>query len=312
MRRSPAYRDFIFGDQDSVVRHWLRCGADGWRLDVADELPGDFIEGIRSAIDAEKPGAYLLGEVWEDGSNKIAYSQRRRYLLGRQVHGLMNYPFRTALLNWLAGGDAAVFRDSMETIRENYPPFAFYGAMNFLGTHDTARILTLLGAEGTPKTKAERAAYRLSPTELARGLAKLRLAGMLLYSFPGSPTLFYGDEAGMQGFEDPLNRGAFPWGSEDAALTDFFRTLGQLRRTRESLRSGALRYLLARGGALVIEREHGGERTVTALNAGDAPADLMLAWDAPTAQDAMTGQRFLVIDGKVHLTLPPLNGVILV
>ena len=308
----PAYRDFIFGDQDSVVRHWLRCGADGWRLDVADELPGDFIEGIRSAIDAEKPGAYLLGEVWEDGSNKIAYSQRRRYLLGRQVHGLMNYPFRTALLNWLAGGDAAVFRDSMETIRENYPPFAFYGAMNFLGTHDTARILTLLGAEGTPKTKAERAAYRLSPTELARGLAKLRLAGMLLYSFPGSPTLFYGDEAGVQGFEDPLNRGAFPWGSEDAALTDFFRTLGQLRRTRESLRSGALRYLLARGGALAIEREHGGERTVTALNAGDAPADLTLAWDAPTAQDAMTGQRFLVIDGKAHLTLPPLNGVILV
>lgn len=308
----PAYRDFIFGDQDSVVRHWLRCGADGWRLDVADELPGDFIEGIRSAIDAEKPGAYLLGEVWEDGSNKIAYSQRRRYLLGRQVHGLMNYPFRTALLNWLAGGDAAVFRDSMETIRENYPPFAFYGAMNFLGTHDTARILTLLGAEGTPKTKAERAAYRLSPTELARGLAKLRLAGMLLYSFPGSPTLFYGDEAGVQGFEDPLNRGAFPWGSEDAALTDFFRTLGQLRRTRESLRSGALRYLLARGGALAIERERGGERTVTALNAGDAPADLTLAWDAPTAQDAMTGQRFLVIDGKAHLTLPPLNGVILV
>ena len=308
----PAYRDFIFGDQDSVVRHWLRCGADGWRLDVADELPGDFIEGIRSAIDAEKPGAYLLGEVWEDGSNKIAYSQRRRYLLGRQVHGLMNYPFRTALLDFLRGGDAAVFRDSMETSRENYPPFAFYGAMNFLGTHDTARILTLLGAEGTPKTKAERAAYRLSPTELARGLAKLRLAGMLLYSFPGSPTLFYGDEAGMQGFEDPLNRGAFPWGSEDAALTDFFRTLGQLRRTRESLRSGALRYLLAQGGALAIEREHGGERTVTALNAGDAPADLTLAWNAPTAQDAMTGQRFLVIDGKAHLTLPPLNGVILV
>ena len=309
---ADSYRRFIIRDGDSVVRHWLRQGASGWRLDVADELPDDFIAEIRSAMDQEKPDSFLLGEVWEDGSNKIAYSQRRRYLLGRQVHGLMNYPFRTALLNWLAGGDAAVFRDSMETIRENYPPFAFYGAMNFLGTHDTARILTLLGAEGTPKTKAERAAYRLSPTELARGLAKLRLAGMLLYSFPGSPTLFYGDEAGVQGFEDPLNRGAFPWGSEDAALTDFFRTLGQLRRTRESLRSGALRYLLARGGALAIERERGGERTVTALNAGDAPADLTLAWDAPTAQDAMTGQRFLVIDGKAHLTLPPLNGVILI
>ena len=308
---SPSYVEFICG-KGGVIDTWLNLGASGFRLDVADELPDDFIAEIRNAMEQENPDSFLLGEVWEDGSNKIAYSQRRRYLLGRQVHGLMNYPFRTALLNWLAGGDAAVFRDSMETIRENYPPFAFYGAMNFLGTHDTARILTLLGAEGTPKTKAERAAYRLSPTELARGLAKLRLAGMLLYSFPGSPTLFYGDEAGVQGFEDPLNRGAFPWGSEDAALTDFFRTLGQLRRTRESLRSGALRYLLARGGALSIERERGGERTVTALNAGDAPADLTLAWNAPTAQDALTGQRFLVIDGKAHLTLPPLDGVILI
>ena len=135
---------------------------------------------------------------------------------------------------------------------------------------------------------------------------------MLLYSFPGSPTLFYGDEAGVQGFEDPLNRGAFPWGSEDAALTDFFRTLGQLRRTRESLCSGALRYLLARGGALAIERECGGERTVTALNAGPSPLPVAVDWDRPTVQDAVTGQRFLVIDGKAHLTLPPLNGVILV
>ena len=134
----PDYRDFIFGSEDSVVRHWLRCGADGWRLDVADELPGDFIEGIRRAMDAEKPGGYLLGEVWEDGSNKIAYSRRRRYLLGRETHGLMNYPFRTALLQWLGGGDAAAFRESMETIRENYPPAAFYGAMNFLGNQHSA------------------------------------------------------------------------------------------------------------------------------------------------------------------------------
>ena len=307
----PDYRDFIFGGEDSVVRHWLRCGADGWRLDVADELPGDFIEGIRRAMDAEKPGGYLLGEVWEDGSNKIAYSRRRRYLLGRETHGLMNYPFRTALLQWLGGGDAAAFRESMETIRENYPPAAFYGAMNFLGTHDTPRILTLLGAAHTPETKQARADYRLSPAELARGKAKLRLAGMLLYSFPGSPTLFYGDEAGMQGFEDPLNRGTFPWGGEDAALTAFFRTLGGLRQ-RESLRRGRLAYIRAKGGCLVIERAADGERTVTALNAGDAPVELVLPWDAPTARDGVTGQRFLTGGGVLRVTLPPLDGMILV
>ena len=307
----PDYRDFIFGGEDSVVRHWLRCGADGWRLDVADELPGDFIEGIRRAMDAEKPGGYLLGEVWEDGSNKIAYSHRRRYLLGRETHGLMNYPFRTALLQWLGGGDAAAFRESMETIRENYPPAAFYGAMNFLGTHDTPRILTLLGAAHTPETKQARADYRLSPAELARGKAKLRLAGMLLYSFPGSPTLFYGDEAGMQGFEDPLNRGTFPWGGEDAALTAFFRTLGDLRQ-RESLRRGRLAYIRNQGGCLVIERAADGERTVTALNAGDAPVELVLPWDAPTARDGVTGQRFLTEGGVLRVTLPPLDGMILV
>ena len=308
----PAYRQFIFKGEDSVVRHWLRCGADGWRLDVADELPGDFIAGIRRAIEDEKPDGYLLGEVWEDGSNKVAYSQRRRYLLGRETHGLMNYPLRTALLRWLGGGDAAEFRESMETLRANYPPAAFYGAMNFLGTHDTPRILTLLGAEHIPAAKEERAAYALSPAQLARGRAKLRLAGMLLYGFPGSPTLFYGDEAGMQGFEDPLNRGTYPWGREDTGLLDFFRALGRLRKERRSLQSGGLTYIYAQGGGLVIAREHEGETTMAALNAGDKVLTLTLPWPGGMAEDGLTGQRFLAVNGQLRVSLPPLDGVVLI
>ncbi len=308
----PAYRQFIFKGEDSVVRHWLRCGADGWRLDVADELPGDFIAGIRRAIEDEKPEGYLLGEVWEDGSNKVAYSRRRRYLLGRETHGLMNYPLRTALLRWLGGGDAAEFRESMETLRANYPPAAFYGAMNFLGTHDTPRILTLLGAEHIPAAKEERAAFALSPAQLARGRAKLRLAGMLLYGFPGSPTLFYGDEAGMQGFEDPLNRGTYPWGREDTGLLDFFRALGRLRKERRSLQSGSLTYIYAQGGGLVITREHEGETTMVALNAGDEALTLTLPWPRGTAEDGLTGQRFLAVNGQLRLSLPPLDGVVLI
>ena len=308
----PAYRQFIFKGEDSVVRHWLRCGADGWRLDVADELPGDFIAGIRRAIEDEKPDGYLLGEVWEDGSNKVAYSQRRRYLLGRETHGLMNYPLRTALLRWIGGGDAAEFRESMETLRANYPPAAFYGAMNFLGTHDTPRILTLLGAEHIPAAKEERAAFALSPAQLARGRAKLRLAGMLLYGFPGSPTLFYGDEAGMQGFEDPLNRGTYPWGREDTGLLDFFRALGRLRKERRSLQSGSLTYIYAQGGGLVITREHEGETTMVALNAGDEALTLTLPWPRGTAEDGLTGQRFLAVNGQLRLSLTPLDGVVLI
>ena len=128
----PGYRDFIFGGHDSVVRSWLRRGADGWRLDVADELPDDFVQGVHEAVRAEKPEAAVIGEVWEDGTTKIAYGVRRRHLLGRHLDGLMNYPFRNALIAYLLGGDASIFQSDMETLRENYPPFAFYDAMNSL------------------------------------------------------------------------------------------------------------------------------------------------------------------------------------
>ena len=307
-----SYRDFIIRSEDSVVRHWLRCGADGWRLDVADELPDDFIAELRQAMDAEKPDCLLLGEVWEDGSNKIAYDRRRKYLLGRETHGLMNYPFRTAALDWLCGGDAAAFRESMEQLRENYPAPAFYSAMNFLSTHDTPRVLTLLGGEPTSADKAERAAARLSPAgrELAR--RRLMLGALLLYAFPGSPTVYYGDEAGMEGYEDPLNRRTFPWGQEDEGLLRWYRRLGQLRGGRPSLQRGNICYLYADGSGLALRRQWDGEVTTAAMNSGKEPLTMTLSWPHPIATDAMTGQQFLADHGAVRLTLPPVSGVLLV
>lgn len=307
-----SYRAFIIRDRDSVVRRWLRAGADGWRLDVADELPDDFIQEIRRAMEEEKPDAVLIGEVWEDGSNKIAYDRRRRYLLGRETHGLMNYPFRTAAIDWLLGGDAAAFRERMEELRENYPSPAFYSAMNFLGTHDTARILTLLAGEPVPESRSQRAAACLSPAGYRRAAARLRLGALLLYAFPGSPTVYYGDEAGMQGYEDPLNRRTYPWGREDAALLAWYRRLGQVRRERPSLQTGSLRYLFAQEGGLVLERRTEGDVTVAALNAGEEALELTLPWAGAVAEDAMTGQQFLAVEGRVHLTLPPMGGVLLV
>ena len=307
-----SYRDFIIRSEDSVVRHWLRCGADGWRLDVADELPDDFIVELRQAMDAEKPDCLLLGEVWEDGSNKIAYDRRRKYLLGRETHGLMNYPFRTAALDWLCGGDAAAFRENMEQLRENYPSPAFYSAMNFLSTHDTPRILTLLGGEPTPADKAERAAAQLSPAgrELAR--RRLMLGALLLYTFPGSPTVYYGDEAGMEGYEDPLNRRAFPWGAEDEELLRWYRKLGQLRGGRPSLQRGDICYLYADGSGLALRRQWDSEVTTAAMNSGKEPLTMTLSWPHPIATDAMTGQQFLADHGTVRLILPPVSGVLLV
>ena len=308
----PDYREFIFGGMDSVVRHWLRCGADGWRLDVADELPDDFIAQLRCAMEEEKSDALLIGEVWEDGSNKIAYDRRRRYLLGSETHGLMNYPFRTAALQWLCGGDASDFRESMETLRENYPPDAYYSAMNFLSTHDTPRILTLLGGEPVPEDKPGRAAARLSPAgyELAR--RRLMVGAMLLYAFPGSPTVYYGDEAGVQGYEDPLNRRTYPWGQEDERLLAWYRKLGALRCSRPSLQQGGISYPLAAGGGLAVRRCCGSEVTVAVMNAGAESLEVHLPWSGTIATDVMTGQQFLTEGGVLRLSLPGISGVLLI
>lgn len=308
---APSYIRYIIDGPDSVVRRWLLAGADGWRLDVADELPDWFIEKIRSVMDETKPGSFLLGEVWEDGSNKIAYSQRRKYLLGHETHGLMNYPFRTAALEWLQGGDAGAFRDAMETLREHYPRPAFYSAMNFLGTHDTARILTVLGAVCPPAEKAGRAAYRLSPEEYARGSALLRLALLLLYTFPGSPMIYYGDEAGMQGFEDPLNRGAYPWGAEDQALQSWYRLLGQLRCRHSALRRGDLIWLFAQGGCMAFRRQTEEESLLSVLNAGEKAVPLTLSWHGGECRDLISGHSFPVENGFLSLDIPPRSGYLL-
>jgi len=307
----PGYVTYMVDGPDSVIRHWLRAGADGWRLDVADELPDWFIAKIRTAMEETKPGSLLIGEVWEDASSKIAYSLRRRYLLGSELHGVMNYPFRSALLAYLQGGDANLFREAMETLRENYPPDAYFSAMNFLGTHDTPRILTVLGTDHVPESKEGRAAYRLSPDQRQRGIARLKLAALVLFSFPGSPTVYYGDEVGMEGFEDPLNRGTYPWGTGSRELLPWFRSLGCLRRERPSLQRGAIHYLDTAGPILIFARETEEERTVTAVNAGTEARTLELPWPAAAARDLLTGQIFPAVNGILSLPLPPCFGYLL-
>ncbi len=305
-----SYVNFIAAGENSIIRRYLRLGADGWRLDVADELPDEFIEHIRTAM-RDFPDAFLLGEVWEDASHKIAYSKRRRYLLGSGLHGVMNYPFRNALLDFLRGGDAAAFRDAMETLRENYPPEAYYGAMNFLSTHDTPRLLTVLGCENAPAGRAERGAHRLSDAERARGKAILKLAALVMFAFPGSPTIYYGDEAGMEGFEDPFNRRTYPWGHEDQELLAHFRALGTARRDSEALCAGMIDYLAADGSLLAFRRSTWFDTAIAAVNAGDAERRLTLPWEGKCAVDALTQRVFSPENGAITLTLAPLEGVLL-
>mgnify|MGYP000260828933 FL=1 len=305
------YRDFIIRDRDSAVRHWLRVGASGWRLDVADELPDDFIADIRTAMDETAPGSLLLGEVWEDATTKVAYSQRRRYLLGQELHGVMNYPFRNALIAYLLGGDADEFRETLEAIRENYPPNAFSSLMNFLGTHDTPRILTVLGASHVPDSKEERASYRLSPEERQLGLARLRLAALVLFTFPGAPTVYYGDEAGMEGWEDPFNRACYHWGREDTELKAWFARLARLRQDRPALQSGQLHWCWTAGPILAFARELNGQLLTTVINAADTPQSLTLPWSGAAPQDLLTGAVLSPADNVLPLTLLPHQGLLL-
>ncbi len=307
----PAYRDYIITGPDSVVRHYLRCGIDGWRLDVADELPDDFIDDIRAVMQEENPNAFLLGEVWEDASNKVAYSRRRRYLLGGNLCGVMNYPLRNSILDFVRGGAAESFYHTMETLRENYPRQAFYACMNHLGTHDTPRLLTALGVTDVPGSKDQRAVSRLSPEEYVTATARLRMAAMLLYCFPGSPTIYYGDEAGLEGFEDPFCRRTFPWGDENDRLVAFYQRLGIIRSQRKSLQDGDIRYLAAEGSYLCFERRLGDEVTVCAINRGDESVSVTIPWEGLTVRDLPTGQYFLARGGAVQMDLPARSGVIL-
>ncbi len=301
-----SYRRYIFGGADSIIRRWLAAGADGWRLDVADELPDDFIHGIHAAARQAKPEAVIIGEVWEDGSNKIAYGVRRRHILGGHCDGLMNYPFRNALVSFLLGEDAFRFRQAMETLRENYPPFAWRSAMNFLGTHDTPRILTLLGTggDGREHDKDWRAAFRMSPGQHALGKARLKLGALVLFAFPGSPMVYYGDEAGMEGFEDPFNRRTYPWGREDGELLEWYTALGKARRALPALRRGELAWTLTRGRVLSFLRTGAEGSVLAAVNAGDRPEPIDLPWPA---RDWMTGAAL----EQGEQTLPPMTGWLL-
>ena len=221
----PTYLDFICAD-DGVLAFWMGLGADGFRLDVADELPDCFLDAVRRQL--KKHGARLLiGEVWEDASNKIAYGQRRRYLLGEQLDGVMNYPLGNAILSFVRNGGGQDLARTVWTILEHYPPQTVSVLMNSLSTHDIPRAITALAGEPFAGQDREWQAARhfLPPDRYQDGKKKLRLASLLQYLLPGVPCLYYGDEAGLSGYRDPFNRCPYPWGQEDPELLDWFRQL---------------------------------------------------------------------------------------
>ena len=312
----PSYRQFIYGEGDSVIRHWLRKGIGGWRLDVADELPDEFIKGIRAAMEEEAPDSVLLGEVWEDASNKESYGRQREYLLGEELQSTMNYPFRSAAIDFMLGKlDPEGFRAKLMSLKENYPRDNFYGALNVIGSHDRERILTTLGEapEEQKLTELQRELYRLADDRYDLARRRLKMLSLIQFTMPGVPCIYYGDEAGVQGYTDPFNRGPYPWGREDQELLVHYRMLAALRQQYPVLARGEYEPQ-AFGGHVYGCRRWDGETQVQVLvNRGIFEHETVrLSMAAPYALELISAQ-WLEPDGDGMLTiqLEPLTGVVI-
>ncbi len=289
-KNEPAVREFINGE-NGVVRHWLREGASGWRLDVADELPASFTAELAAAARTEKPDALIIGEVWEDASNKIAYGERKNYFDGSRLDSVMNYPLRSAIIGFVKYGKAFELKETVESIGENYPKYVTDLLMNNLGTHDRERILTALGADESllDADRSAQAQAHLGPWEKLKAVQMLKMASFLQMTLPGVPCIYYGDEAGVEGYKDPFNRTCFPWGHENKDLQAWYKKITGLRRENKVFAHGTYKTIKFGDSFFAYAREEGSECIIIAANVSEKENELLLpgAW-----QDLLTGETF--------------------
>ena len=250
-RDAVGYQKMI---EEKVLKRWTKKGVKGWRLDVVDELSDVFVDDIRTAIKSADEDAVVIGEVWEDASTKVSYGEERRYFQGDQLDGVMNYVYKDAIIKYLLTGDGTSFVRAVEDLAENYPKSVMDCCLTLLGSHDTARAINVLSGAIAPETKEERKKYRLTPEEYGLGKKRLLAAAALQYFLPGVPSLYYGDEVGLQGFEDPFNRRPFPWDDMDEELLSHYRKLGALRKKYRDSFVGSYR-LETDGSTVTISRD---------------------------------------------------------
>ena len=257
---SEAYQEFIFGEE-GVLKTWLASGIGGYRLDVADELPDFFLKKLRNSVKTSNSEAIIIGEVWEDASDKVAYSQRRKYFHGFELDSVMNYPWKEGIIRYLLTGNSKEFIRVVRAIIDHYPKQSLDCLMNILGTHDTARILTVLGGI-TCKNKDEMAqetAY-LPENDKKMAVEKLKMATVLQFTLPGVPCIYYGDENGMEGHIDPFCRRCFDWEHLNEELIEHYSKLSKIRETyRKIFAEGTWKEIFAENGLLIYKREYKGQ-----------------------------------------------------
>lgn len=268
----PECRKYFVGD-GGICEKYVKEGISGWRLDVADELPNEFLDELRKTVrKASEDEPVIIGEVWENAALKISYSKRRRYFLGRQLDSVMNYPLRNGIIGYLSECDAEFLGDILKEIYATYPKQVCNCLMNLLGTHDTERILTVLG-EGNEKEFCDDndvfAKKRLTKIQYKRGVALLKIAAIIQYTVYGVPSVFYGDEAGLEGYHDPFCRRPFPWGRENTELLEHYRLLGNIRTAHDVFIDGEFVLEYAKGGVIAYSRIGRDERIVVIVNMED-------------------------------------------
>jgi glycosidase len=293
-KNEPSWRAYAYRDPDSVTAYWLDRGAAGWRMDVAPWVPDDFWREWRQAVKAKTPDALTVAETWFDAS---------KYFLGDMFDSTMNYIFRNAVLDYAAGKSARQMAANLELLREAYPPQAFSALMNLLSTHDQPRALHHFGED----------------RDLALAKQRLRLAVFFQMTYPGAPTIYYGDEVGLGGGDDPYNRAPYPWADEggrpDDALLSFFKRMTQLRHDLPVLRHGTLTAPLhVDDHVVVLARQDGKTAAITATNNGPRARTVRvrLPFPAERLRDAFDGPDVAVADGTIQLTVPPMLGRVLV
>jgi len=294
----PDFINYITGEK-GIARKWMRLGARGWRLDVADELPDEFLDEFRKAVKEENKDGLVLGEVWEDASNKFSYGQRRRYFEGRQLDSVMNYPFAEAIISFIRTGKVEGFSDKILTITENYPKCCVDVLMNHIGTHDTIRAITQLAGESCEfRDRSWQSEKILSDDRYEYGIKLMKLASVIQFTLPGVPSVYYGDEVGMQGYKDPFNRYCFPWGKEKTELQEHYKALGKMRMACDCLKEGKYVTVSEMLGCLAFVRYSDKDEILVIINRNDHPIDYYLPENWHNTRSVFGGE---MLGDKVYL-----------
>lgn len=294
--------DYIYKDEDSVAKQWIDWGADGWRLDVANEVDTVFWNDFREVMKEHNEDTLILGEIWDDAS---------KYFVGDQYDSVMNYRIRAALIDYLKNGNATRLNDTLMAVYEDYPEEAFYALMNLMGSHDVARAIYVLGGGVDSEERAEFSDY-----DKALGKQRLKLAALFEFGYAGAPTIYYGDEASVTGSKDPDCRRTYPWGNEDESLVSFYEAIGSVRENNKELFSyGDLTTLYTGAeGVYVYGRSYEDEHAIVAINPTNTDAKVTIDLKEFTGNGTKfidgldSSYKVTVKDGKAEITIPSMTG----